>query len=291
MDKSLTTLTPLKPAGKASDVFEIDCVSNKDVRQSHIDSALKRNLPRCVWRSIPRKEKLAIVASGPSVTNYVDMLKEWDGEIWGINGAFEWMRHRGIKPHAFIGLDPEDILKDYLISPPKDATYYIAAQVHPCVFDHLKEHNVRLWFMADSEVKLPIGAVAIPGGSSCLGRAPYLACFLGFNDVHLFGGDSSYTHKTHVHGGELPPNIVPVEDAVSKRMFTTTRTLLAQATDIVEIVQNFPGKITVHGDGLMQQACENVKNSGIMEFLEREEAKEIQGMNRKQRRAMKKKAA
>src|SRR5215211_6897153 len=99
-------LTPLKPEGTADQAFEIDCVFDEKTRQNHIDSAVARRLPIVVQRK-KRKGRVAIVASGPSVTDCVDILKEWDGEIWGINRAFEWMRHRGIKPTGFIGIDPE----------------------------------------------------------------------------------------------------------------------------------------------------------------------------------------
>jgi len=279
------SLTPLKPLGSINEIFDIDCVSNAEVRQKHIDAAVARNLPRVTYRDV-RRGKLAIVASGPSVGDYVDTLKQWDGQIWGINGAFAWMLHRGIKPNAFVGIDPEWFLKDYLIQMPDDATYYLAAQVHPDVFDHLAGKNVRLWFQADGEVKLPIGAVPVPGGSSCLGRAPYLACLMGWQDVHIFGGDSSFTHKTHVYGGELPSNICFAE--AGGRSFKTTRTMIAQACEMVEIVQNFPGSITIHGDGLMPSMCEDLKNSGQHEALIAEEAAIMSGLNRKQRRAMKK---
>ena len=98
----------LKPTGRADQVFDIDVVSDPAVRQSHIDSALKRNLPRVIQRK-RRPGKVAVVASGPSVADYVDVLKDWDGEIWGINRAFEWMRHRGIKPTGFLGIPPGTI--------------------------------------------------------------------------------------------------------------------------------------------------------------------------------------
>lgn len=277
------TLTPLKPAGRSDQVFEIDCVFDKDLRQGHIDSAVARNLPRVTYcRAMPGK--VAVVASGPSVTDYVDLLKAWDGEIWCINGALEWCRKRGIKPTGWLGIDPEPILADYLLDPPQDVTYYVASQVHPCVFDRLKDHKVKLWFLSDSEIRMPIGAVPIPGGSSCLGRAPYLASFMGYSDVHLFGGDSSFTHKTHVHGGELPSNTVSIE--VNGRMFKSTRTMITQACDIMEIVQNFPGTIAVYGDGLMQEGCKQIDASGVMDWLAAEEAKELQGLNRQQRRAL-----
>jgi hypothetical protein len=89
----------------------------------------------------------------------------------------------------------------------------------PGVFDRLKDRDVRLWYMADDQVKLPWGAYPIYGGSTCLSRAPNLAWALGYREVHVFGGDSSFTHKTHVHGGELPANTMDahVDGVATKR--------------------------------------------------------------------------
>lgn len=277
---------PAKPAGTTDQIFDIDCVYDASTRQAHIDGALARNLPRVIQRK-KRPGKVAIVASGPSVTDFVDLLKSWDGEIWGINRAFHWLQHRGIKPTGFLGIDPEPILKDCIPSIPEDVTYYLAAQVHPCVFDYLKDRNVRLWFMADSQVKLPRDAYLIYGGSTCLGRSPNLAYALGYRDVHIFGGDSSYTHKQYVHGDDLPPNWVPAE--VNGRIFKTQRNLIQQASEFVEQMVEWarppdPISVTLYGDGLMQAWYQHQCESGCYEQYLREVSHV--GMNRKQRRAM-----
>jgi len=277
-----------KPTGTIDQIFEIDCVAKADERQANIDYAAKLNIPRVVQRK-RRPGKVAIVASGPSVTDYVDLLKDWDGEIWCINRALEWARHRGIKPTAFIGVDPEWFLVECIPNPTNDITYYIASQVHRGVWDHLAGKNVRLWFMADGQVRQPFGAVPIHGGSTALSRAPNLAWLLGWREVHIFGGDSSFTHKSHVHGGEIPPNWVPTQ--VGDRIFKTTRTMLSQACEYVEQMAEWsrgddPLSVTLYGDGLMQALYQQATDAGNYEQYLYEMATKDRGMNRKQRRAM-----
>jgi hypothetical protein len=288
-------LTPLKPAGTIDQIFDLDCVVDATGRQKHIDSVVARKLPMCVTRKAHNR-KIAIVASGPSATEFVDLLKDWDGDIWGINGAFAWMLHRGIKPSAFIGLDPEPILKDYLIERPESATYYIAAQVHPEVFDHLSGKNVRVWFPADSQVKFPFGAIPIFGGTTCLGRAPNLAYLLGYRDVHIFGCDSSFTHKSHVYDNQITAGTFPIE--LGGRVFTTTRQMLQQACDFAEQMVEWarPGDngadplvVSLYGDGLLQSMFQQtLEGGGYHQYLS-----EVyqNGMSRKQRRALRKAAA
>ena len=284
-------LTPIKPEGTIDKIFDLHCVVDEKGRQAHIDSTVARNLPTCINRK-ERKGKVAIVASGPSATDYIDLLKEWDGEIWGINGAFTWLRHRGVKPTAFIGLDPEEMLKDYLLEIP-DATYYIAAQCHPGVFDHLKGHNVRVWFPADKDVKFPFGATQVYGGSTCLSRAPNLAYLLGYRDVHIFGGDSSYTNKSHVYGeqGDLPGGTFPLE--LNGRVFITTRQMLQQACEFAEQMVEWarpgddgskPLSVSLYGEGLMQEIFRQNSQAGAYEQYLSETYGG--GKNRQQRRAM-----
>lgn len=290
----MTTLTPLKPLGTIDTIFELDCVYDKDQRQTHVDSAVARDIPRCFRRLKMKRGKVAIVASGPSATDYVDFLKDFDGEIWGINGAFVWMQHRGIKPTAFVGLDPEPILKDYLIACPDEATYYLAAQVHPDVFDHLAGKDMRLWFPGDDQVQYPPEAAPVFGGSTCLGRAPNLAYLLGYREVHIFGCDSSFTEKSHVYGAErdLPGGSFPIE--LGPRTFITTRQMLQQACDFTEQMVEWarpgddgsePLSVSLYGDGLLQYMYGQTLEAGSYHQYLRETYPN--GLNRKQRRALK----
>jgi hypothetical protein len=275
---------PTKDMTTFENVIKIECIVDKETRQEYIDSAVARDLPRVIKRK-KRKGKVAIVGSGPSATDFVDMLKEWDGEIWGINRSFEWMRHRGIKPTGFLGIDPEWILKECIPNIPEDVTYYLAAQVHPCVFDHLKDRNVKLWFMADNEVTLPWYAYPIYGGSTCLSRAPNLAWALGYRDVHIFGGDSSYTHKTHVHGGELPENCIVAE--ACGRKFHTCKPMMSQAVEFVEQMAEWslmtdPLSVNIYGDGLMQSiVAEALASDGYAQYI----TEQVEARQKEKRRA------
>jgi hypothetical protein len=287
-------LTPLKPLGTIDQIFELDCVYDKDARQVHIDAAVKSGVPWCVRRP-PRDGKVAIVASGPSATEAIDLLKEWDGEIWGVNGAFAWLVHRGVTPTAFVGLDPEPILKGYLINLPTNATYYLGAQVHPEVFEHLKGRNVRLWFPMDGQTKFPFGAVEIYGGTTCLGRAPNLAYLLGWREVHIFGCDSSFTERSHVYEepGVLPAGAFPIE--MHGKTFITTRQMLQQACDFAEQIVEWarpgadgdePLSVSLYGDGLMQwMYAKTLETGNYHQYLREAYA---QGLTRKERQAVRK---
>jgi hypothetical protein len=289
-------LTPLKDLGTIDQIFELDCVYDKDARQKHVNSAVARSLPTCIKR-VARRGRVAVVASGPSAADYVDLLKAWDGEVWGVNGAFAWMMHRGIRPTAFIGLDPEPILKDYLINCPDDATYYLASQVHAEVYDHLASKNVRVWYPADDQVKYPFGAHLVFGGTTCLGRAPNLAYMLGYREVHIFGCDSSFTDRSHVYGGhgDIPAGSFPIE--MHGQTFITTRQMLQQSCDFCEQMVEWarpggdgsaPLSVSLYGEGLLQSMFAQTLQSGTYQQYLREAY--ANGLTRKQRRALRRAA-
>jgi hypothetical protein len=245
----MTDLVPLAPAMPINELFAIDACVAVDQRQKNVDFAFATGFPFVMMRQ-PRNAPLAIVGSGPSVKDYIEALKIFPGEIWAINGAFNWLRSVGIKPTAFLGMDPDPILVNYLTDPQKDATYYIASQCDPSVFRLLKDHNVWIWHAHDPGTKPKPGNFPIPGGSTLLTRAPYLGSLLGFSDVHIFGGDSSYIEDGYVYGGKLigEGDCVANFDGIE---FKTNRQMLAQATEMMNTLENFPGDITVHGSGLM----------------------------------------
>ncbi|MGE0629163.1 MAG: 6-hydroxymethylpterin diphosphokinase MptE-like protein [Hyphomicrobiaceae bacterium] len=241
-------LVPLAGALTFDQTFEVDACVASNQRQVNSSSCYERGLPGVAYEK-PKGIPLAIVASGPSAKDYLDRFRKWRGEVWAINGAFGWLLSEGIKPHAFIGMDPEPFLVDYLKETP-DCTYYIANQCDAAVFDHLNDRKVVTWHVMDPTVQIPIGQVPIRGGSTCLGRAPMVGCLLGFTDIHLYGGDSSFVGDTgYAYGGAPREGACFAE--LKKKKYTTTRQMLVQAYEIAEMIKDFPGSITIHGSGLL----------------------------------------
>ena len=120
-----------------------------------------------------------------------------------------------------------------------------------------------------------------------MSRAPNLAWTLGFRDVHVFGGDSSFTHKTHVHGGDLPANARAA--VVGGRAFKTTVAMMSQACEYIEQMVEWarmpdPLSVTLYGDGLLPALYQQQYESGLYEAYLRETTQPH--LNRKQRRAM-----
>lgn len=251
-------LIPLADAMSIDRLFQVEGCVAENIRFKNSVSCYDRRLPYvCYQHHTPGK--LAIVASGPSAKDYLPDLRKWQGDIWGINGAFNWIRSEGVKANAFIGLDPEPFLVDYLKETPFNATYYIASQCDPGVFDRLSDNKVRTWHSADPDVLPPRGQYQIPGGQTCLSRSLYLASLMGWMDIHVFGGDSSYEGEDeYAYGGKVfgcGQCFVEVDGT----KYRTNRQFFTQAVEMVEIIKDFPGSVTIHGRGLLVAIAEQSK--------------------------------
>ena len=92
------------------------CVVDAEGRRSNLASVQARDFP--LVKQLPeRSGQLAIVASGPSLRDYHHELVEWPGEVWAINGAYDYLLDNNITPQGFFAIDPLPGLAEYLELP------------------------------------------------------------------------------------------------------------------------------------------------------------------------------
>ena len=63
-----------------------------------------------------KKESVAIVAGGPSLSDHVDEIKRLNSRIIACNGAYKFLLEKGIKPWAVLCMDPNDENAQFLFS-------------------------------------------------------------------------------------------------------------------------------------------------------------------------------
>lgn len=230
------------------------CVVNPEGCARNLNASLARGLPVCSPQP-ERTDRLAVVGSGPSVRGYLDELREWSGEIWAINGAYDFLISEGIIPDGFIGVDPLPGLAEYVQGAKPETTFYLSGLCDPSVFDALEGRQVKLWFPEQESVKFPGGLWLVGGGTTALTRSPMLARMLGFRDVTIYGADSSfeesrycYAHGTYKEDSVAPVNWVTVND---EGPFPTEIGLLKQVSQFGVIAQGFRGKLTFRCGGLL----------------------------------------
>ena len=92
-----------------------------------------------------------IVGGGPSLSDSVRAIKDWKRKgvkIITVNNALRFLVSKGITPDAHVMLDAREENLHMVEDAPKDVRYFLASQVHPCVFDALSGHDVVMWHNA-----------------------------------------------------------------------------------------------------------------------------------------------
>lgn len=235
--------------------FDNICVVDAEGRARNVNSSLARGLPVC-GKQAKRDGSLAIVASGPSVPEHLDELRNFD-EVWAINGAYDYLTGQGIIPHGFFCIDPLPGMAEYVQKPHKDTTFYVSSFCDPSVFDALKGHTVRMWHPTAEDAKYPDGHMTVNGGTTAVTRAPYLALMLGWRDITLFGVDSSYTgdgseycYKWGTYGCDIAAPKILVE-VNGEGPFLTEIGLLKQVWVLNVLNDVFRGMLKIRCGGIM----------------------------------------
>lgn len=177
-------------------MLESSCIVDGAGRADNLKSNLQRGFAIC--QPTPTREgALAIVASGPSLSEHLSELRSWPGEIWAINGSYDFLLTQGIVPDGFFAVDPLPGLAEYVKNPQPKTTFYIASTCDPSVMDALAGHKVSLWHGASEDDSMyPARSPLVSGGTTAVTRAPFLALMLGWRDITLFGVDSSYAPES-----------------------------------------------------------------------------------------------
>ncbi len=226
-------------------------VSLETIR-ANIAYSAKLELPELrVDEKRPAKEgRVAIVGGGPSLSDPITLaslarLHAAGGAIWALNGAYDWLRDRGIVPAAHIVIDARMENVHFLQNSRAETTYYIGSQCHASVFDTLRYRNVyRIDMDSWGDCGTTVGTHAI-----------LIAFSAGYRDIHLFGYDSSYRNdEGHAYLQKVPGSDRIVDCHIGDRVFKAEPWMVRQAQDfegIARDVMRSGGTLTVHGDGLL----------------------------------------
>ena len=188
-------------------------------------------LPGQVGAAAPR---LAVVGGGPSIAGQLDQIRDFDGEVWGVNGTWQYLKDHGINS-TFYTIDPvcrvagrpsKAILGDFVC---KD------------LLDDLRG--------ADIEI-VPFGDGLNQHVTTSAGSVPFFAMWRGHKHITLFGCDSSFGESTHAYELEAHHNYIWVECGGNE--YLTSPQMLMQAIEIAKVINTFPHYINVECGGILQ---------------------------------------
>jgi len=183
------------------------------------------------------KTRLAVVGGGPSVIDHIQTLRDWDGDIWAINGAWDWCRNRGIET-TFFACDPHPIVTQWAVGAKKAI---LEVSCDPEVFKLLGAADV---YTFDAEKS------GIAGYASTASCAPHLAIRMGYRSVKFFGCDSSYLpNNSHAYMDENRKEEMIIR--CDGHDFLTAPDLYLQALGLAEYIRQVPEFISEESNGLL----------------------------------------
>ncbi len=229
------------------------CVVSEDGRKANLESVLKRQVPQV--RQLPAREgQLAIVASGPSLRDYQHELVDWPGEVWAINGAYNFLLDQNIIPDGFFAIDPLPGLSEYVQKAHSKTTFYIASTGDPSVFDALEGHKVQVFHAAGMDY--PQGQWQIGGGTTAATRVGYLGLLQGWREMVMYGVDSSYQGREYcyewgTYSTDIAGEKVWVKVTREGPAFETEVGLMKQCTQLAVLHAKFNGMLKFRCNGLL----------------------------------------
>jgi uncharacterized Rossmann fold enzyme len=236
---------------------------------------IKANVTRDLeWFSGFDKQSKAvvIVGGGPSMRDSLQSIKDHrrrGAKIVSVNNALAYLHDRGVTPDVHVMLDARPENAQFVENAPKSVRYFLASQVHPCVFDALTDHNVVLWHsgMHDGERLMEIvkpwfdegphqrPVVFVPGGGTVGLRALNLAWLSGYRKIHLYGFDSCYHDDAHhAYAQPLNDGDATMMVALAGKQYRCAPWMVRQAMEFQENYRALVDqgvRIFVHGRGLI----------------------------------------
>lgn len=246
--------------------------TNEDIARN-IRASVKLGLPSLKNLLGTKSGAVAIVGSGPSLKETWVRLKDFDGEIIACNAACQFLLERGVTPTYMMCFDADPLVMEFFTPETlrKEITYLIASRCPPDVFEVLGEHEckVYLWHANGDryieEIMQENGLFDEPmvnGGTAAVTRSMYLAPPLGYREIHVFGGDSSFAENgdTHIRKSTTDEKQILIRN--SGRIFLTAPWMTNQIEDFKilapDMRDNHGIRIVMHGDGYMQHVAKTM---------------------------------
>lgn len=236
--------------------------TDQDKIKDNIEKNIAKGRPQ-VWPHKETEIKCLIVAGGPSLKDYLEVVREKQKEgakVVALANTAKYLLKHGIRPDCHVLLDARPNNSKF-IDDSLDCTYLVASQCDPSVLDKLDgKEKVFIWHAVNSDKEFELINSAYPqwipiqGGSTIALRAFRLLHVLGYHNFEVFGMDSCYLDGKH-HSYEQPAadDSDIKEIGLNGHKFKCNGWMIQQAMDFLKMVKMFGQNwnMIVHGPGLI----------------------------------------
>jgi len=221
------------------------------------------------FKKVKGENRIALVGGGPSVTKYIDKIKEYR-TIFACGSSHDFVQRHGIIPRYAGICDPDPVSINYFKHPHPETTYLLASGCDPKIFEHLKEYPIVMWHCHSDDYNDKLAQIedhyeGVGGGCTIGLRAICLSVMLGYKNIDFFGFDSclsdeqSYaydlsTQEEKDSQGEVYKLKIGMDwNGPSEKTYSCLGYHLAQAEHFRKFLEAYPGLInpTFYGEGLL----------------------------------------
>lgn len=239
-----------------------------EVVVDHIEKNKNRSVPNLDRHPDFRGQiPVAVVGGAPSLARNLANLHNYKCVI-ACGSVHDYLIENGVVPKYCVICDQDLIVLNYLKTLHKDVTYLVASQCNPKVFEHLKNYNTFMWHAhGDRFDPATFGEnqTLIGGGCTVGTRAIVIALAFGYENIHLYGMDSSLAedYKHHAYdfstSEETIGNITEIKlGGEDSPTFKVADYMLGQLFDIKSIfrIYAYQAKFVVIGEGALSYIYE-----------------------------------
>lgn len=224
------------------------------------DSECRANAAHCASLGLPKvlhlpkaSGALAICGGAPSLQSSLDALRQWDGDIWAINGACAWLARRGVFS-TFITVHPGAWKPEELERATEGITRaFLADDCSPALFDALRGADVRTFSTE--------GDCGRNGGSTTASRVPMLALKAGYSEMHFFGCEGSFAERSHTYKDESGDWDVVIE--AGGLSYRTNCQMMLQSENLALLIRAFPNILKDRSGGLLAAMVAHPETWGV----------------------------
>lgn len=248
--------------------FELPVNNSRQAIVDNIRINARRGLPelkQSEWNAIP----LMIVAGGPSLHEFLPIIRAYkpDCHILAVNGAYKFLRAQGIEPEHFILIDSRADNVTHVDSPYEETNHCLASQVHPDVFEALRDHQVTMFHLGTataleaapgrSYLTAPIGMASV--------HAIYVGAALGYRTQFLFGYDfSRSSQSSYAFPQPLNDTDEFLDITLAGKTYRTTLALARTAQQFVQaispVMRACELNVQMYSDGLLSAMLQVVQS-------------------------------
>lgn len=193
----------------------------------------------------PRTEqRLAVVGLGDSASRAINELREWDGDIWAINGAAAWLASQGIVS-TMVTVDPLPF-PDSAFDGISSALF--ASCADPKAFELMRD-RVEKFDMSEHADD------GVFGGCTTATRMPALAIQLGYTDITFFGCEGSFTDRNHVDSHRDYPEQLFIRAGGTD--YRSVPEFVLQAQSLSALISEWPDIFKEKSGGLLRAMVKN----------------------------------